>query len=71
MPKYNLGNKSGMRRFMKDLNNEILSKAESAAQNMTFDINCSECQRSYKARAGVNTCPYCRATTDVQLNIKQ
>lgn len=65
MKHYKLNNKASMKRFEKDLLNEAIK----AAQNSTeFDIECPDCNKTFKAYNGLNTCPYCGK--QVQLDVE-
>lgn len=67
--KYNLGNKSDMRKFSKDLENTVIDKAKRIAVNSVFDILCPHCNNSISAPAGKSLCTYWGKEINVKLNI--
>lgn len=67
--KYNLGNKSDMRRFERDLNKSVQNMTINALRSQAITIECPYCKRSFSACSGSNTCPYCRRSVDLKLNI--
>ncbi|WP_088033544.1 hypothetical protein [Evansella clarkii] len=66
--KYNIGKKSDMRRFTKDLEKSITNQFEKAVHTSKFDYKCPNCNRNIKISSGMNTCPYCSQT--IQFNVK-
>lgn len=66
--KYNLGKKSDMRRFERDLKNQILSAAKQEMRKGSYDIACPHCNTKISANVGRNTCPHCGNTVDLTLN---
>ena len=67
--KYNIGSKSDMRRFERDLNKQVKSMAADAIQSQSYNVTCPHCSSSFRAHAGKNVCPACRNTVDLSLNI--
>lgn len=67
--RYNLGNSSDMRRFEKDLNQQILSSVEQQLYSQTYEVTCPHCQQTVSVPAGENPCPACGKTIDLNLNI--
>ena len=71
MPKsYNLGSKTDMQKFTKDLENQAMNIAESQVKNMSIDVTCPHCSAKIKAKSGKSLCAFCRKEIDVQLNFK-
>lgn len=66
---YNLGSKSDMRRFERDLNKSVQNVAVNALQSRAITVTCPRCKRKFSAHSGTNTCPFCRQTVDLQLDI--
>ncbi len=52
---YELGNKSDMKRFMKDLEKEVIKDIESQLKN----YRCPSCGHRFSAEIGENVCPSC------------
>lgn len=67
--KYNLSSKSDMRRFERDLNKSVQNMAVNALHSQAITIECPKYKRSFSAHSGTNTCPYCRRSVDLKLNI--
>lgn len=67
--KYNIGSKSDMRRFKRDLTKDIQSMANKAIYNSKYSISCPNCHSQFQAKAGKNICPFCRESIDLQINI--
>lgn len=66
---YNLNSKSDMRRFERDLNKSVQNMAVNALHSQAITVKCPHCKRSFSARSGANTCPFCRKSVDLKLNI--
>lgn len=67
--KYNLGSKSDMRRFERDLKNAVMNQAESAIRHSSHEVICPNCKRKLNAHIGSNTCPFCKQLITLQLNM--
>lgn len=63
--KYNIGSKSDMRRFERDLKNDLMKQV----RNGNYEVSCPHCNRRFSAHSGANTCPYCRNTVSLQINV--
>lgn len=70
--KYNQGNKSSMRRYMRDLEKRALKNMEEQAYNMERGVECPSCGENIKVKGGKNTCKYCGAsiTDEREINNK-
>lgn len=66
---YNLGNKSDLRRFKKDLNKTVQNMAVNALQSRSITVTCPHCKKKFPAHSGANTCPFCRRSVNLQLDI--
>lgn len=69
MKKYNLSNKSDMRRLQRDLEAKAKDIAENAARSRSYDVECPHCHRSVSISPESPVCPECRKLIRVQLNI--
>lgn len=67
--KYNLGSKSDMRRFERDLKKSVMDQAESAIRRSSHEVVCPNCKRSFSAHIGSNTCPFCKQLIYLQLDM--
>ena len=47
----------------------IKEAAAEALSEETFEINCPHCQAEMSATPGLNTCPHCHNTVDLNLDI--
>ena len=68
--KYNLGSKSDMRRFQRDLEKTVMKKATSTLMKKRCDIPCPHCQSQVTVPVGKSSCPICHQPIDFQLNFK-
>ena len=66
---YNLGNKSDMRRFERDLSKSVQNMAVNAVHSRAITVACPHCKRKFSAHSGTNTCPFCRQPVNLQLDI--
>ncbi len=66
--RYNVLKQSDMSRFSKDLENAIYSTIKDGINNSTYEIECPDCHKSFKAAVAKNICPNCGAT--VNLDVK-
>ncbi len=66
---YNLGSKSDMQRFMRDLKSSVMDKAESAIRAKSFEADCPKCKAKIFVTEGRNICPRCGAEINLSLNI--
>lgn len=64
---YNLGKKSDMKRFEKDLIKGVEKVASDAIRQNGIDIDCPFCHHSFTAQVGPNTCPHCHNQIDLTL----
>lgn len=69
MKKYNLGNKSDLRRLQKDIEAKAKGIAENAARSKAYTVECPHCHRSVTISPESPICPECRKLIRVQLNI--
>lgn len=53
----------------KALNNLVKEAATNAVHDKEFEIECPYCHRTFGAYSGTNTCPYCKNTVELTLNI--
>lgn len=67
--KYNLGSKSDMRRFERDLKKSVMDQAKSSIMHNTHEITCPNCGNKFNARIGSNICPHCKKSIDLQLDM--
>ena len=65
--KYNLGSKSDMRKFIKDLEGAVSADLKSQAMKSSYDVVCPECGRAFQATPDNNTCPNCREVVEFKL----
>ena len=63
--KYNIGSKSDMRRFERDLQKSL--ERNLASHNLSIDVKCPKCGNTFKASSGSNVCPHCKS--EITLNI--
>ena len=66
---YDLGKKSDMRRFQRDLEKVVKETALQGIQTMTFDYTCPSCGREIQVKVGKNVCPYCLQSLVVENKI--
>lgn len=67
--KYNLGSTSDMRRFTRDLENQISASVENHLYSQTYDVTCPHCNRKISVPVGKSRCPFCGNDIDLNLNI--
>lgn len=65
--KYNIGSKSDMRRFERDLQKSLDRNIASQVNNLSIDVKCPKCGNTFKASSGSNVCPHCKS--EITLNI--
>lgn len=65
---YDLLSKSDMRRLERDLEKDIKRIAKESIMDQGIDIECPNCGYPMHARSGVNACPKCLKTTDVNFD---
>lgn len=68
--KYNIGKKSDMRRFAKDLENSLVDAAKGKLMSRRYDVECPRCQSKIPVPIGKSVCPYCKHEIDLNLNIQ-
>ncbi|WP_159562765.1 MULTISPECIES: hypothetical protein [unclassified Exiguobacterium] len=68
--KYNLGSKSDMRKFSRDLEKQLREKTIHAVQNKSYDIECPHCKSLISIKPGKQRCPVCNEEINFTLNIK-
>lgn len=66
---YNLGSKSDMQRFKRDLKKSVQNMAVNSLQSKAINVICPHCKRQFSAHSGANTCPFCRQMVNLQLDI--
>ncbi len=68
--KYRAGNKNDMKKFMKNVEKQVYSSAESGVKNTTHTVECPKCKTSKKIRfkKGVGKCPTCHSRIELDLN---
>lgn len=66
---YNLGSKSDMRRFQRDLEKSIKSETISSLHKQKYDVTCPHCGHSVKIPTGKSLCPFCHKEIDLTLDI--
>ena len=66
--KYDLGKKSDIRKFKKDLEQSIFSNARDALAKETYKIECPKCHKTVSATAGPNVCPFCQEEINLELD---
>lgn len=57
--KYNLGSKSDMRKFERDLEKSMIDIAKDYAKKGNFDIECPDCGEKISVPVGESQCPKC------------
>ena len=67
---YNLGSKSDMNQFAKDLEQRVKEAAIEEAMSRLYDVTCPTCGTSVKVPTGKSKCPKCGEEIDLQLDIK-
>ncbi len=65
--KYNLGSKSDMRKFQRDLEKAVNKSVVDSVRSKGITIECPNCKKQLTARTGQNVCPYCGKS--IQLNV--
>ena len=71
MPKsYNLGSKSDMNRFTRDLEKAMLNQAEASLQDRQYEIQCPHCKAIVEILPGKRPCPKCGKEINLTLNIE-
>lgn len=68
--KYDLLNKSDMRKFQNDLEKTVMNEAKSAALKGKYDTTCPHCKKDIVVRVGKNSCPYCHNEIDFKLDVR-
>lgn len=66
--KYNLGKKSDMRRFQRDLEKAANDIVSDATSKMSIDIQCPNCGSNIKAKSGNQKCPICSSNIELKFN---
>lgn len=69
--KYDMGKKSDMNKFGRDLMNSVSEQTLKALHNVPIQIKCPSCQSEFCATAGPNKCPHCGATVNLDLKIEK
>lgn len=67
--KYNLNSASDMRRFQKDLTNQVESIAVNSLYQRSYNITCPHCSAQISIPPGKSFCPVCRNEINLDLNI--
>ena len=69
MPKnYNIGKASDMRRLQRDLEKDVKRQVVNAAQQLSYHISCPNCGATFQASPGLNRCPQCGKSIDLDLD---
>lgn len=69
MPKkYNIGKKSDMRKFERDIKKKAYDIVDDSVKKMEIDIKCPHCGRNIKAKSGNNVCPHCKSNVELNIN---
>ncbi|EAG7074006.1 hypothetical protein AB924_08025 [Listeria monocytogenes] len=66
--KYDIGKSSDMKRFKRDLEHELKSKAKDSLNSQKFDVDCPHCQERLSIPTGKSLCPKCGEEIDLTLN---
>lgn len=67
--KFNLGSKSDMRRFTRELEKEAKNKASEAIINHSYDFECPNCGTKFTIRVGSqNVCPKCGTSVNFKFD---
>lgn len=66
---YNIGSKSDMHKFERDIMASVKKQAANSLYSQSYEIKCSNCGKSFSAYPGSNVCPYCRNSVELELNI--
>ncbi len=66
--KYNLGKKSDMRKFQRDLEKSALDQAKQAFSSMQYQIECPGCKAKLNVSTGAQLCPSCGSEINFNLN---
>ena len=67
--KYNLGSKSDMRRFERELKKSVMDQAKTSIMRGTHKVTCPHCGHNLNAHIGSNTCPHCKQLIHLNLDI--
>ena len=62
---YDLGKKSDMKRFARNLEREIRGIAEKKIEQVGLEIECPGCGTPMSVTPGLNTCPSCGETRGI------
>jgi len=67
--KYDLGSKSDMKKFMRDLNTQVINDANKQLQKRENYIACPNCKVPIAVSIGTNICPFCKHKIENELRI--
>ena len=68
--KYDLGKKSDMRKFQRDLEKTARDQAKQAFSTMQHQIECPGCKTKLKVSSGVKICPSCGSEVNFTIDFK-
>lgn len=66
---YDLGNKSDMRRFERDLKKSVMNMAREKVAREGIEVDCPHCHAKINVQSGPNVCPVCGGQINVELDI--
>ena len=66
---YNIGSKSDMRRFERDLKKRVTELAEESIRSGTYTANCPHCGEETEVTDGLNRCSHCHQQFKVTINV--
>lgn len=67
--KYDLGSKSDMRRFARDLGETAMNIAREKVAREGIEVDCPHCHAKINVLPGPNVCPVCGGQINVELSI--
>lgn len=67
--KYNLGNKSDMKRFEQDIMNKVHSIAEDTVMSNGCEIECPHCHKKVSVPNGFSYCPKCHGAINTDIKV--
>lgn len=67
--KYNLGKKSDMKRFERDILKKVTSIAEQNVLSRDYEVECPHCHNKVSVPNGFSYCPKCHGAINTNVNI--